>query len=69
MDKSTLEQLREFSRQFYLEKREEKEMRLLELSMRDEKVTAKARKGHLLTIGMHVFCRTSLKARGLLPPS
>jgi pre-mRNA-splicing factor ATP-dependent RNA helicase DHX16 len=32
----TIEQLREISRQHYLEKREEKELRLLEMSMRDE---------------------------------
>ncbi|KAJ1434750.1 P-loop containing nucleoside triphosphate hydrolase protein [Ochromonadaceae sp. CCMP2298] len=35
-DGSTIEQLREISRQHYLEKREEKELRLLEMSMRDE---------------------------------
>lgn len=34
--KSTVEQLREMSRQHYLEKREEKELKLLELGMRDE---------------------------------
>ena len=35
-DKSTVEMLREASRQHYLEKREEKELKLLEMSMRDE---------------------------------
>lgn len=35
-DKSTVEMLREASRQHYLEKREEKELRLLEISMKDE---------------------------------
>jgi pre-mRNA-splicing factor ATP-dependent RNA helicase DHX16 len=35
--KSTVEQLREISRQHYLEKREEKELTLLEMSMKDEK--------------------------------
>ena len=34
--KSTVEQLRELSRQHYLEKREEKELKLLEMGMRDE---------------------------------
>jgi pre-mRNA-splicing factor ATP-dependent RNA helicase DHX16 len=33
---STVEQLREISRQHYLEKREEKELKLLEMGMRDE---------------------------------
>jgi pre-mRNA-splicing factor ATP-dependent RNA helicase DHX16 len=33
---STIEQLREISRQHYLEKREEKELKLLEMSLRDE---------------------------------
>ena len=33
---STIEQLRELSRQHYLEKREEKEIRLLEMALRDE---------------------------------
>lgn len=33
---STIEQLREVSRQHYLEKREEKEIKLLEMSLRDE---------------------------------
>ena len=35
-EQGTVQQLREISRQHYLEKREEKELRLLELSMRDE---------------------------------
>ena len=34
--KSTVDQLREISRQHYLEKREEKELKLLEMGMRDE---------------------------------
>lgn len=33
---STIDQLRELSRQHYLEKREEKELKLLEMSLRDE---------------------------------
>jgi pre-mRNA-splicing factor ATP-dependent RNA helicase DHX16 len=35
-DKSTVDMLREASRQHYLEKREEKELKLLEISMKDE---------------------------------
>lgn len=35
-DASTVQQLREISRQHYLEKREEKELQLLEMSLRDE---------------------------------
>lgn len=35
-DKSAIEQLREISRQHYLEKRESKELKLLEMSMKDE---------------------------------
>jgi hypothetical protein len=38
IDRSTLDQLREVSRQHYLEKREEKELILLEKSLRDERV-------------------------------
>ena len=36
VDKSAVEQLRELSRQHYLEKREEKELKLLEMGLRDE---------------------------------
>ena len=36
VDQSAVEQLREISRQHYLEKREDKELKLLEMSMRDE---------------------------------
>jgi pre-mRNA-splicing factor ATP-dependent RNA helicase DHX16 len=55
VDKSTLNTLREISRQHYLEKREEKELKLLEMSVRDEarlfegvEVTGEERKKHEL---------------------